>query len=58
MHADPAVTFLLTLVIGVAAGVFFDRFAGPSWFCRQYSGSARRVITSALVGVARGLHRL
>jgi uncharacterized membrane protein YeaQ/YmgE (transglycosylase-associated protein family) len=53
MHAtDPVITFLLVLVIGVGAGVLFDRLAGPSWLARQFSGSTRGVITSALVGVA------
>ena len=49
---DPAVTFLLVLVIGVGAGLLFDRLAGPSWLARQFSGSTRGIITSALVGVA------
>jgi uncharacterized membrane protein YeaQ/YmgE (transglycosylase-associated protein family) len=49
---DPVVTFLLVLVIGIAAGILFDRFAGPSWFARQFSGSTRGITTSALVGVA------
>ena len=49
---DPAVTFFLVLVIGVVAGIFFDRLAGPSWLARQFSGSTRGIITSALVGVA------
>jgi uncharacterized membrane protein YeaQ/YmgE (transglycosylase-associated protein family) len=49
---DPVVTFLLVLVVGIVAGVLFDRLAGPSWLARQFSGSARGVITSALVGVA------
>lgn len=53
MHAtDPVVTFLLVLVIGVAAGLLFDRLAGPSWLARQFSGSTRGIVTSALVGVA------
>jgi uncharacterized membrane protein YeaQ/YmgE (transglycosylase-associated protein family) len=46
------VTFLLVLVIGVVAGFLFDRLAGPSWLARQFSGSTRGIITSALVGVA------
>jgi uncharacterized membrane protein YeaQ/YmgE (transglycosylase-associated protein family) len=50
--ADPLVTFLLVLVIGIAAGILFDRLAGPSWLARQFSGSTRGIITSALVGVA------
>ena len=49
---DPAVTFLLVLAIGVVAGFLFDRLAGPSWLARQFSGSTRGIITSALVGVA------
>src|SRR5665647_3099711 len=49
---DPIVTFLLILVIGVVAGILFDRLAGPSWLARQFSGSTRGIITSALVGVA------
>ena len=49
---DPLVMFLLVLVIGVLAGILFDRLAGPSWLARQFAGSTRRIITSALVGVA------
>ena len=49
---DPAVTFLLVLAIGAIAGILFDRLAGPSWLARQFSGSTRGIITSALVGVA------
>ena len=53
MHAtDPVITFLLVLVIGIGAGVLFDRLAGPSWLARQFSGSTRGVVTSPLVGVA------
>jgi uncharacterized membrane protein YeaQ/YmgE (transglycosylase-associated protein family) len=50
--ADPAVTLLLVLAIGVIAGFLFDRLAGPSWLARQFSGSTRGIVTSALVGVA------
>jgi uncharacterized membrane protein YeaQ/YmgE (transglycosylase-associated protein family) len=49
---DPVVTFLLVLAIGIVAGILFDWLAGPSWLARQFSGSTRGVITSALVGVA------
>ena len=49
---DPVVTFLLVLIIGIGAGVLFDRLAGPSWLARQFSGSRRGIITSVLVGVA------
>ena len=37
---DPVVTFPLVLVIGIVAGILFDRVAGPSWLTRQFSGSA------------------
>jgi len=49
---DPVVTFLLVLAIGLVAGILFDRLAGPSWLARQFAGSTRGIITSALVGVA------
>jgi len=49
---DPAVTLLLVLVIGIVAGFLFDRLAGPSWLARQFAGSTRGIVTSALVGVA------
>ncbi len=48
---DPALIFLLVLVIGVVAGILFDRFAGPGWLARQFTGP-RGYVTSALVGVA------
>ncbi len=56
---DPVVTFLLVIAIGVVAGTLFDRLAGPSWLARQFSGSKRGIVTSALVGIAGafvGLH--
>jgi uncharacterized membrane protein YeaQ/YmgE (transglycosylase-associated protein family) len=49
---DPVVTFFLVLAIGIFAGILFDRVAGPSWLARQFSGSTRGIVTSALVGVA------
>ena len=49
---DPVVLFLLVLAIGIVAGLLFDRLAGPSWLARQFSGSTRGIVTSALVGVA------
>jgi uncharacterized membrane protein YeaQ/YmgE (transglycosylase-associated protein family) len=49
---DPTAMFLLVLAIGVIAGFLFDRLAGPSWLARQFSGSTRGIITSALIGVA------
>jgi uncharacterized membrane protein YeaQ/YmgE (transglycosylase-associated protein family) len=49
---DPVVLFTLVLAIGIVAGILIDRLAGPSWLARQFSGSTRGMITSALVGVA------
>ena len=49
---DPTATFLLVLVIGIAAGLAFDRFAGPGWLSRQIAGKNRMMVTSALVGIA------
>jgi uncharacterized membrane protein YeaQ/YmgE (transglycosylase-associated protein family) len=49
---DPVVIFLLVTAIGIIAGILFDRLAGPSWLARQFTGSTRGIITSALVGVA------
>ena len=48
----PAAIFLILLVIGIAAGLLFDRFAGPGWLSRQIAGSTRTMVTSALVGIA------
>jgi uncharacterized membrane protein YeaQ/YmgE (transglycosylase-associated protein family) len=52
MRADPALTFLLVLAVGVIAGFLFDRFVGRSWLARQFGGSNRSIFTSALVGIA------
>ena len=49
---NPGVIFLLLLVIGIAAGLLFDRFAGPGWLSRQVAGPNRLMLTSALVGIA------
>jgi uncharacterized membrane protein YeaQ/YmgE (transglycosylase-associated protein family) len=48
----PGVTFLVLLVIGIAAGLLFDRFAGPGWLSRQIAGGTRMMLTSSLVGIA------
>jgi uncharacterized membrane protein YeaQ/YmgE (transglycosylase-associated protein family) len=48
---DPALTFLLILVIGAVAGLIFDRLAGPGWLARQFTGP-RGYLTSALIGIA------
>jgi uncharacterized membrane protein YeaQ/YmgE (transglycosylase-associated protein family) len=51
MYTDPFVSFIIVLLIGIAAGLIFDRFMGASWVTRL-AGSQRRMITSALVGIA------
>jgi uncharacterized membrane protein YeaQ/YmgE (transglycosylase-associated protein family) len=49
---SPAVVFIILLIIGIAAGLLFDRFAGPGWFSRQIAGKNRLMVTSSLVGIA------
>ena len=51
MYTDPFVSFIIVLLIGIAAGLIFDRFMGASWVTRL-AGAQRRMITSALVGIA------
>jgi uncharacterized membrane protein YeaQ/YmgE (transglycosylase-associated protein family) len=51
MYVDPFVSFIIIILIGIAAAFIFDRFVGSSWFTRMVTGS-RRLITSSLVGVA------
>ena len=52
MRLDPVTTFLIVLVIGIVAGLVFDRLMGPGWFTRQLAGQNRHMLTSALVGIA------
>jgi hypothetical protein len=49
---SPGAIFLILLIIGIAAGLLFDRFAGPGWLSRTIAGSNRMMATSSLVGVA------
>jgi len=42
--------FLIVLIIGIVAGLFFNRYA-RSWLARL-DGTTRRDVTSALVGIA------
>lgn len=49
---DPFIVLLVVIVIGVVAGLAYDRVAGPGWLGRQIAGSRRGVVTSALVGIA------
>jgi uncharacterized membrane protein YeaQ/YmgE (transglycosylase-associated protein family) len=52
MRLDPFVSLLLILIIGIVAGIIFDRMAGPGWLTRQIAGSRRGIVTSSLVGIA------
>jgi uncharacterized membrane protein YeaQ/YmgE (transglycosylase-associated protein family) len=52
MRLDPVTTFLIVLVVGIVAGMVFDRVAGPGWFTRQIAGQNRHILTSALIGIA------
>jgi hypothetical protein len=45
----PGAVLLVLLIIGIAAGLLFDRFAGPGWLSRQVAGANRTLLTSALV---------
>lgn len=49
---DPAVMLVIILLIGIVAGIIFDRVAGPGWLTRQIAGSTRGMVTSSLVGIA------
>jgi uncharacterized membrane protein YeaQ/YmgE (transglycosylase-associated protein family) len=60
-HVDPILTFILILVIGIAVGVFFQRWQPPGWLTRQVAGGMRGDVTAALVGIAGafiGVHLL
>jgi uncharacterized membrane protein YeaQ/YmgE (transglycosylase-associated protein family) len=49
---SPAAVFVVLLIIGIAAGLLFDRFVGPGWLSRQVVGNTRLMATSAIVGIA------
>ena len=53
MRLDPVTTFLIVLVIGIVAGLVFDRLMGPGWFTRQLAGQNRHMLTSALIGTTQ-----
>ena len=49
---DPALVFIIVLVIGIVVGVAAQRMARASWLSRQVAGGRRADVTSALVGIA------
>ena len=52
MYAGALATFLIIILIGIAAAIVFDRVAGRSWLSRQVSSTRRQLVTSSLVGIA------
>ena len=52
MLSPGGAVFLILLIIGIAAGLLFDRFAGPGWLSRHVTGQNRLMATSSLVGIA------
>jgi uncharacterized membrane protein YeaQ/YmgE (transglycosylase-associated protein family) len=49
---DPALVFIILLIIGIAAGLIAQNMARGSWLTRQIAGGRRADLTSALVGIA------
>ena len=52
MRSNPALSLVIILVMGIVAGLIFDRIAGPGWLTRQVAGSTRGMVTSSLIGIA------
>ena len=50
---SPGAVFLLLLIIGIAAGLLFDRVAGAGWLSRQIAGPNRLLVTSARWSASR-----
>lgn len=48
---DPAVAFLLILLIGIVAGLIFERTVRPGWFSRDLANERRGMITLSLIGI-------
>ena len=49
---DPAVAFLLILLIGIVVGLVFERTMRPGWFSRDNANERRGMITMSLIGIA------
>ena len=52
MRADPLITFLVILAIGIAVGFVIQGAKGSSWLARQFGGQNRDLVTSCLIGIA------
>jgi uncharacterized membrane protein YeaQ/YmgE (transglycosylase-associated protein family) len=49
---DPVVSFVIVVLIGIAAGFLAQRILPTSWISTQIAGRYRATVTSALVGIA------
>jgi uncharacterized membrane protein YeaQ/YmgE (transglycosylase-associated protein family) len=49
--ADPFVTFIIVVLIGIVAGLLAQRILRTSWISEQIAGR-RGIVTGALVGIA------
>lgn len=49
---DPAIVFIIVLLIGIVAGWLAQWVARTSWLSKQITGAGRVYATSALVGIA------
>jgi uncharacterized membrane protein YeaQ/YmgE (transglycosylase-associated protein family) len=49
---DPALAFLVILLIGIVAGLIFERTVRPGWFSRDLANERRGMITLSLIGIA------
>ena len=50
--ADPIVSFIIVVLIGIVAGLLAQRIWRTSWISEQIAGRHRGTVTSALVGIA------
>ena len=50
--ADPAIVFIIVLLIGIVAGWLAQWVARTSWLSNQITGAGRVYATSVLVGIA------
>ncbi|GIK79187.1 MAG: GlsB/YeaQ/YmgE family stress response membrane protein [Pseudorhodoplanes sp.] len=49
---DPAIAFLVVLLIGIVAGLIFERALRPGWFSRDVANERRGMVTMCLIGMA------
>ncbi len=49
---DPAVSLLIVLLIGIVAGLIFDRVWRPGWFSREMVSDTRAMVTLSLIAIA------